>query len=206
MSIGKGERFAVCAMLVVATVAGGGANASAEETVEPIAAGMTPMYVMDINEGQARKAGNLVERRDGHVILIDGSTGEEIARVPDKKNPTKGDVTTQGYVYGNCGYSYYYIYNYRSYDNVYHMETGFNVYGKAYDFAWRTGVDQPNGGYNSWSDYGPMWPDNNWDSGLIEEYSPYDGWHYGEVEYGAAYLTNGSVCYSGRPYDSEYVS
>lgn len=164
---------------------------------------VVPMTIGDIDEVQARRAGNKVVKRDGYKILIDGKTRRELARVPLPDTIVALDTVT-----GNCGSSYVEIRD-KAGDRRVHFSTGFNLNGakggNAYDFDCTVVIEDAAGGYGGFTDSGPMWPSRVWDSGLVSR--PIAGPGYAELTAeGTAYLTNGSVCFSGVPRDVERVS
>lgn len=170
-----------------------------------------PMHVGAIDADQAKRVGNRVLYKDGFQILLDGKTGSEIARVRTARVKATGNqaqaITPNTTVAGNCGSSYIDLVDSRQYDNVYKFITGFTVNGSAYDFNWYVAFEAGNGGYWTWSDSGPQWPGSSWTSNWVDEYTAYDGWVKGYVESSSrAYLTDGRVCWTGGPSDSEWVS
>lgn len=164
------------------------------------------MFVGGIDEEQALKAGNVVAVKEGFKILLDRQSGREIARVAVPLE--EGEVQIQNTVYGDCGSSYFYLYDAGQYNDVMEFSTGFDVAGKAYDFDWWVDIEGPRGGYAaSWYDAGPKWPSGSWDSGRVSEYTGANGYHTGYVRTTSrAYLTDGRICWSGGPSDSEYIS
>lgn len=164
------------------------------------------MVVTDIDVKQARKAGNRVVTEGDYRVLLDGKTGQEIARVP-KKN-TAGDVSVQNYVTGNCGTSYIYLRD-ASGANFY-FYTGFDLNGSAVDFDWYVNVrGEHAGGIDNfeWEDHGPLAWREAWTSGNIysSQDLPYGSWYYARVTSGTAYLSDGRVCYSGQPSSGRYL-
>ncbi|GII95572.1 hypothetical protein [Sinosporangium siamense] len=151
-------------------------------------------------------------------ILVDGKSGQELARVPAdsqraqeeavEKSAASAGVTPEDEVVGNCGSSWFYIMNAPGRD-LYQWYTGFRLTGgEAYDFQWRVYIqDLVGGGYSrSWSDNGPQWPSATWSSPTVVDRSPINGTHLGYVRSGShAILTSGAVCYSGGPSDSANV-
>lgn len=160
------------------------------------------MYVGAIDEVQAEKVGNRVVVDGGYQVLIDGVTGEEITKVP-----IFGTIQPQNVVYGDCGTSYFYLYDSIAYDDVLEFETGFDVNGRAVDIDWWVDIDGPGGFGTSWFDSSALFFATEWDSGLVEEYTGANGWHEGQVRSGSnALLFDGRICFSGMPFDSGYVS
>lgn len=209
-----------CVTLALASsllFAGGVSGASAETSDEPNprvddsvpADGSMEieMSVVGIDRQQARKAGNRVVVRDGYDVLIDGATNEELARVPRDKNrgrlsgPQEGPVV-QGTVYGKCGSSYIDIWD-DSTRGWGRFSTGFNLVGEAYDFDWYIHIYSHNGRENDyWEDHGPMWASPGWTSGNRGFSTAASGdLHDAYVRSGAAYLTDGRVCYANKPAD-----
>ena len=147
----------------------------------------------------------IVSESDGYQVLTDGNTGKEIARVrlPGQRvSDLSGGVSTKNYVTGNCGVSYFYLY-----DNAgdrFHIRTGFDVDGNASDFTWRTttiGTSRAGTDNWEWGDDGPKVPGPVWTSG--NRYSTQDApsgtYYYGRVTRGNAILTDGRVCNTGYP-------
>ncbi len=175
------------------------------------------LAVSGIDRAQAAKAGNHVVVRDRYDVLIDGDTGDEIARVPQESNsanesrpseshahqggPPSGP-TTQDYTYGDCGSAYIFLYEDPSL-NWGQFETGFHLAGEAYDFDWYIHIYSHGGTENDyWEDHGPLWPSPSWSSGRKGFYTVASGdLHDAYVQYGRAYLTDGRICDALRPYD-----
>ena len=201
---------AVFTLAISGTASAGGALAAEGEPPEATETNVV-MTITDIDENRAREAGNVVKVRDGYRVLIDGKSGEEIARVPLKdKEKASGDVSTNatGTAYGDCGSSYVSIENV-SQSDIYRFRTGFDLTSSAVDFDWYINIRASNssGVYNfDWSDHGPMWPDNNWTSGWKTDDTPLNAYHYIRITSGTAYLANGGVCTSGYPSANTWVT
>lgn len=172
----------------------------------------SPMNIGGIDEDAARRAGNIVSIEGNSKVLYDGTSGVEIARIPVDEGLARASATgptPQSNVPGNCGSSYYWIYDTNG-PGKYEFTTGFEVDSPAYDFTWDTVVeaDWGSGIYHfEWSDAGPQVPSSSWTSGFVEDTSeaPFYTWHYGRVTAGTAYLVSGAICYSGLPNAGVYV-
>ena len=165
------------------------------------------MTVLDIDAEQAARAGNRVKVDGDFRVLIDGRTGEEIARVP--RPGKRGEVGVQNTGYGNCGSSYFYLRDYSGTDFYYY--TGFSVRDPAYKYDWNGYVSgEWYGGEDNLSfDFGGgLAFRTSWTSG--RKYSTQDSpnfgvLYYGRVTSGTAWLVDGTVCYSGYPNDGRYL-
>ena len=173
---------------------------------------VSEMTIVGIDDAIAARAGNRVKIGDGYKILINGTTGVEIARVTWKGAKKQKGVSPMGLVTGNCGTSYLYLQNLGS--GRYQFSTGFDLStGYAIDFDWYVSVTAqwtyPNtGSYNfQWSDHGPLWPTQHWTSGWRSDLTeaPSGTTHVGRVTSGRAYRTDGAICYSGYPTASVQV-
>jgi hypothetical protein len=196
----------------------GSVNITSSEEISEMA-----MFVGGTDEAKAREAGNIVRTEGNEKVLIDGATGEEIIRIPADPSKAKADAIEKsqkssiagffGVVTGNCGSSYLYLANTPGV-RTYEFWTGFNLNGPkggaAFDFDWYVNIRAEKGTrfYNfEWSDHGPQIPSSQWTSGYVQDTSSIaNATHYGRVTSGTAYLTNGSICYSGYPTGSAYVS
>lgn len=174
-------------------------NASAQPRLKMRAAGM---YVTGIDEVQAARAGNRVILDGNEKVLVDGRTGLTIARVPALST---NEPTTQGVVHGDCGSSYLYMRD-TGESNILEFTTGFDLTrGSAWEFDWYLVFDGPRNYSGRWEDHGPIRPSEHWTSGWKSDYTTDDGWHTGEVIFGAAFLTNGLICFSGLPSASAHI-
>jgi hypothetical protein len=163
-----------------------------------------PMRLGGYDLQQVERAGNRIVRDGDSDVLIDGRTGKEISRV-------SSGAHTFGTVIGDCGSSYVDISDSRG-DRKITFVTGFNLYGPsggdAFDFSWDvTGTGPVANAYMYWEDSGPQFPGPRWDSGRVSKAIPSGSSGFWFVEAnGYAVLTNGGVCYSGRPNDTASVS
>lgn len=166
----------------------------------------TEMSITGIDEKIAVASGNKVLYKNGYKILLNGTSGAEIARVPVKSSFPVIDPTPSNAISGNCGTSYLYLKNLGK--GNYQFSTGFDLAtGKAQDFTWKIQVAStwtyPNSGsYNyEWSDTGPMNASAHWTSGWKTDRStaPYGSLHIGRVIKGFAYRNDGVICTSGYP-------
>lgn len=103
---------------------------------------------------------------------------------------------------GNCGTSFFYLYDLSGLN--YAFRTGFGVDSAAYDFDWQVLIHGENATQAedfTWEDFGPQVPSTSWTSGYVTTTQGTDNgtYYYGRVTYGAAYLVNGGVCYAGKP-------
>lgn len=174
-----------------------GPNPTQERRGLPDGRSEADMGIIGIDHDQAREAGNRIVVEDGFDVLIDGTTGEELARIPNTEGPT-----TQDTVYGDCGSSFIDIWDDPT-PNWGQFETGFNLVGEAIDFDWYIHIYSHNGQENDyWEDHGPMFPSPGWASGTkgFETVAPND-LHDAYVVNGTAYLTDGRVCGAMAPYD-----
>jgi hypothetical protein len=144
---------ATASALVVLAVGGLSAPAVADKQ-EPQSPAMTEvgMFVSGIDEKQAAKAGNTVRTEGSEKVLLDGKTGEELARIPADPEAAKAQALRQleasgkpgaagdtGTAHGNCGTSYVSIDDAVQPD-IYRFKTGFKVKGNAIDFSWEIHV------------------------------------------------------------------
>jgi len=112
-------------------------------------------------------------------------------------------------VYGNCGYSYIYT-NYKSNGEPVHMDTGFEVYDAAIEYAWHAHIAGSSGtGYSyNYHASGGLDFDYGW-HGQHSSSANYPTGTYAASVYSDgtswALLDTGGVCYSGGPYDSSYL-
>jgi Disaggregatase related repeat len=157
--------------------------------------------VSGIDEARAASVGNVVENRDGFQILIDGQTGEELARVP-----LPGTVVPDGVHRGNCGKSWLFMRDGTPDDNDFEFRTGFEVNSLAIDFLWHVSFDGPGGFGSTFHDEGPLLPTARWGTGWKSEFSGANGLHVGEVVRGIAFIWDGRICNSTGPGASAFAS
>lgn len=163
------------------------------------------MTVTSFDAVTARRAGNSISTENGGKVLRDPE-GRELARIPQKGGG--GQVTPTNTVTGNCGSSFFYLYD--TSGASFAMRTGFSVPSNAFDFDWYVNVRGENSFQTDnwdWSDAGPMWPSTSWTSGYVSstQDTVAGTYYYGRVTYGQAFLVNGAVCTSGYPNDGKWL-
>ncbi|SFF44840.1 hypothetical protein SAMN05216251_114153 [Actinacidiphila alni] len=200
---------AITAGLVLAGGAGPATAQTSTSTVAPSAAPASAMHEVTV-ERVLDKAPD----SSGHVRvqLSNGATISILAsHVTSARNfaAKHANVTPDGTVTGNCGSSYIEV-NYKSNGEPVHMDTGFTVNHAAVEYDWHAHISGSSGtGY----DYAYH------ASGTLAAHSTWHGQHssgdnYPSGTYAAsvsasgswALLDTGSICYSGGPYDSAYLT
>jgi hypothetical protein len=91
-------------------------------------------------------------------------------------------------LYGNCGYSYFYLSG--GYNSRYYFNTGFHVNTAAVDYDWHVDIDGPYGYDRDWYFGGGLALRHDWSSGTRSAYVDDSGWYAGDVQSGLAVLVN----------------
>lgn len=212
--------IAACSMPVAGVVLAAAAMpAQATVPAAPSEDGVThsTMYVGGIDEARARLAGNEVRIEGADKVLIDGETGEVLAKVSadpslarqsaiSKSLASVGSdsmVTPYMYYEGNCGDSWVDLWSAGT--KTVDMETGFDLASGnvAYDINWTVRFVE---GATILGYYGKTEltaPTSYWDSGAVRRtYKKAEDHVTAQVITGQAILTDGSVCYSGLPQET----
>ena len=201
---------ATVAAVLLASVAGTPALAApvAGPTQIQVVQNTQSMTVTGFDNAVAARAGNKITQEGAYSVLRDAK-GIQIARIPTSKGaavPT-GGVQPQNAVYGNCGSSFFYLYDLSG--DAFAIRTGFQVKTTAIAYGWSTFTR----GQNSWQvdDFstengGPI-ASYSWSSGYVRttQDTAAGTYYYGRVTSGWTLLWTGEVCTSGYPNDGKYL-
>lgn len=186
-------------MLVGAAVSvglsGGPARASAPSSQTPRLMSVTrvDMVVAGFDAATAKAHG---------YTITTNAKGQQIS-VPTAAAATSsatGSATPDNVVSGNCGSSYVFLYDIGS--KKYRVATGFGVFHSAVGYLWRANVIGPRYNYtHRWS--GGLLLRRTW-SGSAVGLVNVAGFHTVKAS-GYTALSNGAICYSLGPIDTEAI-
>lgn len=159
-----------------------------------------------------QKEVSAVTKGDEVVVTLDNGKSFTIpaaeyrqAQSRVKQSRARHGVQPQNTVFGNCGYSYTYLYDWGN--RTYRLAVGFHVDAPAIDYSWGAYV---NGAGSTYYEYhytaggGLAWR-TNWaggHTGTVPRADYYDA----DTYWGAAELWYGSWCFAAYTSDYTYVS
>lgn len=121
---------------------------------------------------------------------------------PPPVEPSDGEVSIQGSVFGNCGFSYVELYD--AGVRRYRMDTGFGLNSSAVSYDWSVRVTAP--GYDrTWNYGGGLWFRSTWTNADAYDTIPRGAWTSAIVTRGEATLANGQICRTGQPTDLQAI-
>ncbi len=148
--------------------------------------------------------------RQGSVTRITMDNGQQVTMPTTTYQAVqarvKQGVTPNNTVFGNCGYSYTYLYNWYG-TRQYRLAVGFHVNHAATWYSWEAEVQGAgNTRYNyTYNASGDLWFRSDWaggHTGTVPRADYYDA----DTTYGVAELWTGDFCFAGYTSDSTYVN